>query len=140
MIDQEKKTMKYKKANFKYILMDTYTRKLHGNFPEISTDYFNIKDGTITIYKGYAWDGATGIAINTTNTLKGSLTHDCLYQGIRLGKLDNKLKLVADREMFNILIEDGMCPIRAIFWYLFLRCSNPFTCKRALDRDVILEV
>lgn len=63
---------------------------------EVSSDWFNIKDGEITIYAGYSWDGCTPkyhfLGLKIFGTPDGvlrhgkpwlyfpSLVHDCLIQ------------------------------------------------------------
>ncbi len=66
-------------------------------YPEedIVTDFIELsKEGRLVIKEKYAWDGATfawdwGFKI-------ASLVHDSLYQLIRKGLLDKKMKLSAD--------------------------------------------
>ena len=41
------------------------------------------KNGFLRIKTGYAWDGASGPAIDTRNFMRGSLVHDALYQLMR---------------------------------------------------------
>lgn len=69
--------------------------------------------GMLTIRTGYAWDGASGPAIDTANIMRGSLVHDALYQLIREGCLPFSAREAADRELHRICLEDGMSRIRA---------------------------
>ena len=132
--------MKYRKAGYKYLLAENYTRNLHGNYGDVDFEFFTIKDGSITVKKGYAWDGASGPTIDTKNSMRGSLIHDSLYQGIRLGLISRDKQKIADKEFFKIIIEDGMCPFRASCWYLMLRILSPFTCNRYLSKDIVIEI
>ena len=89
-------------------------------FPEkdIFTSYIHLhKSGLLWIKSGYAWNGASGPTIDTKNFMRGPLVHDALYQFIRMGHLDIEWREQADRELYKICIEDGMCPLRA--WYVY---------------------
>lgn len=74
-------------------------------------------DGWLTIYAGYAWDGASGPAIDTKNFMRGSLVHDALYQLIGLGLIGVNHRINADRLLQQICRQDGMSAIRA--WWVY---------------------
>jgi len=94
---------------------DTYV------FPnrDIRTEYIRLStDGKLWLKRGYCWDGASGIAVDTKNFMRGSLVHDALYQLIREGHLNRKVwKIKADKELRRICILDGMSKFRA--WYVY---------------------
>ena len=73
--------------------------------------------GRMTIRAGYAWDGASGPAINTETFRCGSLIHDALYQLIREGALPQSFRKQADQILREICIEDGMWRVRA--WWVY---------------------
>lgn len=77
--------------------------------------------GLLEIFPGYAWDGASGIAINTKNFIRGSLVHDVPYQLMRMGLLPLSQRDKADRLLQKICIEDGMSTFRA--WYVYKTVS-----------------
>lgn len=64
-------------------------------------------DGVLFVKAGYAWDGASGPAINTKSFVRASLVHDALYQLIRLGVVATDDRVTADRLLRDILIKDG---------------------------------
>ncbi len=113
--------MKYKELkNYKYQLADTYVIQTdlapeqdiftpdEGKvFIKLSTN------GTLFIFAGYSWDGASGIAVDTKNFLRGSLVHDALYQLMRQGKIALEHRDYADRLLQKICKEDGMSSFRA---------------------------
>jgi hypothetical protein len=72
------------------------------------------------IMPGYAWDGASGPAIDTTNFRNGSLVHDVLYQMMRQGAIPRteKNRETADQILRRICREDGMSTVRAgwVYW------------------------
>ena len=75
-------------------------------------------DGMLTIAAGYAWDGASGPAIDTPSFMRGSLVHDALYQLIRLGVLaKDEHRQRADEVLRETVLEDGMLRIRA--WWVY---------------------
>lgn len=79
-------------------------------------------DGWLTIAPGYAWDGASGPALDTINFARPSLIHDALYQLIAAGKLPRKpWKLHADRELYDLCRADGMGLLRAEWVYRAVR-------------------
>ena len=73
--------------------------------------------GLLTISAGYAWDGASGPAINTASFMRASLVHDVLYQLIRLGVITLADRARADELLRDIALQDGMWPVRA--WWVF---------------------
>lgn len=78
-------------------------------------------DGRMTVKRGYAWDGATGLPIQFDHILRASLCHDALYQLMREGLLDLRHRLKADRLFRAICIEDGMPRIMAAQAYALIR-------------------
>ena len=70
-------------------------------------------DGFLYIFEGYAWDGASGPAIDSHDNMRASLVHDALSQLARAGFLDAvQCKDSIDYEYFKILEEDGMWAFR----------------------------
>lgn len=78
-------------------------------------------NGTAVIYKGYAWDGASGPTIDTKSSMVASLVHDFLYQLIREGYLQKSDRKPADLTLYDLLIEHGMWKWRAKMWYQGVR-------------------
>lgn len=88
----------------------------------VDTPYISLRGYTLIALAGYAWDGASGgLAINTRNSIRGSLNHDELYQLIRDGHLAKGNRKAADRVLRRILREDGMSAFRAWLWYRSVR-------------------
>lgn len=85
---------------------------------EIQHPFFTLqKDGVLTVNAGYAWDGASGPAIDTKSFLRGSLAHDVFYQMNQLRlpiPLDWKDK--ADDLLARLVCEDGMSKLRC--WWV----------------------
>ena len=125
--------IKYK-SGYKYILYEDYFINL-GISPSfnIETDFITIKDGTLYIKKGYAWDGASGPAIDTKNFMRSSLVHDALYQVIREEKLPKSYRLRADNILKNICLEDGMSKIRVWWVYKGVRLGGSLAIKNFRD-------
>lgn len=75
-------------------------------------------DGLLVVSRGYAWDGASGPAIDTPTFMRGSLVHDALYQLMRLGVLSKDThRQQADEVLRKVVIEDGMWTARA--WWVY---------------------
>lgn len=71
----------------------------------------------LSVYPGYAWDGASGPTIDTPAAIRASLVHDVLYQLIEIHALPWELRTQADKEFRAILLADGMSPWRVRYWY-----------------------
>lgn len=85
--------------------------------------------GWLTIKKGYAWDGASGPAIDTPNFMRGSLVHDALYQLMRYGRLSAaEHRDTADKLLRAMCIQDGMWKLRA--WWVY-RAVKTFAARAA---------
>jgi hypothetical protein len=85
-------------------------------------------EGQLTILTGYMWDGASGPTIDSECSMRASLLHDALFQLIRLNLLPLKIKPIADKLFHDILIHDGMAPIRAMFWYEAIQHFSASSC------------
>jgi hypothetical protein len=82
----------------------------------ICTEWFILlPDGWLLARPGYAWDGASGPAINTLNWRLPSLCHDVLCQAIAMGRLSALWADEVHAEMHRLLLKKHMNPVRA--WY-----------------------
>jgi len=107
----------YYKEGYKYQLEKDFSIFVGIGFRSGGNDFVHLTPtGFLVCKRGYAWDGASGPAIDTKNFLKGSLVHDALYQLIRLGILPNEFKPEADEILYEIVLGDGMWPLRA--WWV----------------------
>jgi hypothetical protein len=121
------------KAGFKYQLTKRciYKSPLLGY--KILTRYIQLEeDGTLTIYRGYCWDGPSGPTVDSKSFMRGSLVHDALYQLLREGHLPQSERFVADKILQYICLEDGMCKLRA--WWVFQGVSK-FAASAALPKN-----
>lgn len=84
----------------------------------IQHPYFLLQmDGILTVNTGYAWDGASGPAIDTKAFIRGSLAHDVFYQMHQLRlPLPLDWKDRADNLLVRLTYEDGMSKIRC--WWV----------------------
>ena len=107
---------------YKYQLMVLHT---HSTDLQIDKDIRTIDDyvsrtktGELMLKKNYAWDGPSGLTIDTKNFMRGSLVHDALYQLMRNGLLDHeRYRKGADDILRAICEKDGMSKFRA--WYVY---------------------
>jgi hypothetical protein len=80
------------------------------------------KEGLLTIVQGYAWDGPSGLTIDTRTFMRGSLIHDALYQLMRAERIDRKkCRKEADKILVQICREDGMSAFRCFYVYWAVR-------------------
>lgn len=86
------------------------------------TEYISLwDDGRLILHKGYAWDGPSGPTIDTQDSLAASAGHDALYQLIGLGVIPQDLRILADRDLRDWCIADGMSSTRADAWFFAVR-------------------
>ncbi len=104
---------------YKYQLVEYYSVGVSIRPPApVEHEYIRLlPDGTLTINKGYAWDGPSGPTFDTKNFMRGSLVHDALYQLIGEGLLPMSARAQADNELRRICLEDGMIAVRA--WWVY---------------------
>jgi len=132
--------IKYKEG-FKYQLARDFSVFLPINTLDkiIESDYIILNtSGMLEIKKGYAWDGASGIAIDTKNFMRGSLVHDALYQLMREGWLPQDFREKADKILRTIVKEDGMSSIRAWWVYTAVRKQGKRSAKISNAKRVII--
>lgn len=117
------KQIKYYEGCYKYQLAADYEIQLRLK-PQhhVSHDYFMLDTtGYLIIRSGYAWDGASGPTLDTSDSMRGSLVHDCLYQMIGIGALPVEYREQIDYIFYDILCEDGMPSFRAWAWLRAVR-------------------
>lgn len=73
-------------------------------------------DGRLIIREGYAWDGASGPAINTKSFVRPSLPHDANYQLWRLGVIDDAGRAAADKLLGRMLRHDSLIIAERYKW------------------------
>jgi hypothetical protein len=115
--------IKYIKGDFKYQLDEDYKFKTEI-IPDkdISTYFIYLStNGDCLVRKGYAWDGPSGPTIDTKDFMRASLEHDVKYELMRKELIDEKWRQVADIELKNTALEDGMSEARAEYVYVFVR-------------------
>jgi len=111
------------KEGYKFQLVDVYSIKTSILGVAAKAEYATIHlDGTLVIHKGYAWDGASGPAIDTPNFIRGSLVHDVLYQMIWEGLIPIYYRKDADDVLIKICKEDGMSAPRR--WWVKLAVNT----------------
>ena len=109
---------------YKYQLTDSHKTPIPIEpDSDIQTEFMTLtKEGVLSIPKHYAWDGPSGLTIDTKSFMRGLLVHDALYQLMRLGKLDYEVhRKTADQILRDICIEDGMWKFRAAYVYRAVR-------------------
>ncbi|MDQ6963065.1 MAG: hypothetical protein Q9M28_11175 [Mariprofundaceae bacterium] len=114
------------KEGYKYQIVEPYSIQINikpnANIGT-SSDFISLsKEGLLTLKTGYAWDGPSGLEIDTLNFMRSSLVHDALYQLMREGKLDkNTYRQPADQLLCSMGREDGVSALRAYWVYYAIR-------------------
>jgi len=110
----------YYKKGFKYYL---YSNEVYQTDikPPAPVEYDFIKldtDGRLYLFRGFPWDGPSGPAIDTEDSMSPSAIHDALCRLVRQGLLDVSWKWAIDKEYYKRCREVGMPRIRA--WVHFV--------------------
>ena len=101
-----------------------------------TAEWGKLKDCALTLYKGYAWDGASGPTHDDKSNMVGALGHDGLYQAMREGFMKRDMKDAADDFLRDRCIEDGMNRVRAWLWH---RAVKKFGLNATLrNRDILV--
>ncbi len=134
--------MKYRSlSGYKYQVTETFSERvpLFADVEVIHT-HFTLIGGTITIFAGYCWDGASGPTIDTKNSMTPSAVHDALYQMIRSGLLPPDRQGDADYEIDRLSRERGMSKLRRLVWFngLSLFGFNAAKLRKEEPQDIIL--
>ena len=97
---------------------------------EIKSEFYQLTpNGILLVKQGYAWDGASGPAIDTKDFMRGSLVHDVLYQMMGERQLELKWRKQADKELVRICGEDGMPFIRRQWVYSAVRLFSELSAR-----------
>ena len=133
--------MKYSKYKYKFKVEENFSIELPFKIPDFVHTYASLKDGILSVKRGYAWDGASGPIINTRDTLVASLVHDVLYQAMRLNliKSSKENRTIADKNFFEILKMNGVNSIRRKVWYFAVRLFGKKSTIKIQDNDKIKE-
>lgn len=133
--------MKYSEYKYKFKVEENFSIELPFKIADFEHQYASLKDGILSIKKGYAWDGASGPIINTRDTLVASLVHDVLYQAMRLNliKSSRENRKIADKNFFEILKMHSVNSIRRKVWYFAVRLFGKKSTKSLQDNDKIKE-
>ena len=133
--------MKYSKYKYKFKVEENFSIELPFKIPDFVHSYASLKDGILSVKRGYAWDGASGPIINTRDTLVASLVHDVLYQAMRLNliKSSKENRQIADKNFFEILKMNGVNSIRRKVWYFAVRLFGKKSTIKIQDNDKIKE-
>jgi hypothetical protein len=104
---------------YKYQLEKDYSISVAIQGERVDSQFITLDEqGTLTIKRGYAWDGPSGPTIDTLDSMRGALVHDALYQSMRDYGLDRvRYKSVADDTFRRCCREDGMSWFRAFYFY-----------------------
>ncbi|MEM8488298.1 MAG: hypothetical protein AAF564_22305 [Bacteroidota bacterium] len=112
-----RQVIKYR-SGFKYQLVEDYTVETGIEGFSVGHPFFTLTAlGDLTINAGYAWDGASGPALDTNNFMRPSLVHDCGYQMMGEGLLPRSTRKEWDLLLRAHCLQDGMTKARA--WWVY---------------------
>ena len=124
------------KAGYKYVVQDDFSYDTGIMGRGVALEHLRLSGvGTLTIRKGYAWDGPSGPTFDTVNFIRGSLVHDALYQLMEEDALPFSYRKIADDILIAICKEDGMSAIRR--WWVKL-AVNTFGARALETRNPVL--
>ena len=103
------------RSGYRYQLQADYSVFIGLLGYKIRTDFITLTEsGWLTIKRGYAWDGATGLPSTPKSLMRASLVHDALYQLIRNGIFDRRD--CADALFGEMAEEDGFMAAPLALW------------------------
>lgn len=111
--------IKYRKGTYKYQLAEDYSVKTPITGHVVDKEYYALDlDGTLTVKRGYAWDGASGPTFDTKSAMRPSLCHDAFCQMLNRKQIpfDRTVQRAVHDFFYQQLIEDGMWSWRAWYW------------------------
>ena len=100
----------FEESTWKLINAENYTFHLRGERFFVSKVRFPNSENVeywLTIKKGYAWDGATGVP-DVKSIIKPSCIHDCFFQMMREGLLYPSAFKEINKKMRNDCLDSGM--------------------------------
>lgn len=113
---------------YKFILRAPYSLRTNLSCGElVGNEFVKLSPtGLLLMSEGYAWNGASGPAIDTVDFIRGSGAHDATYQLFRDGMLSMDQRQAADKLLHTLVLEDGMWKIRANWVYLGVRIGGRY--------------
>lgn len=128
MTTKNKEQIQYS-SGYKYALEETYSLLTPITGHTVGCDQYLLRpDGSLTIAKGFPWDGPSGITYDTSSSLRASLIHDVFCLMMRNKSLPHSYRHQVNEFFKQLCIEDGMWGWRAHLWFLAVEaadCGNP---------------
>ena len=124
---------------FKYQLTEDYECNTPIVGIEIDDPEFHLyPDGTLKVFRFFAWDGASGPTFDTKSSMRASLVHDVFCVCMRDGRLSYAEYQDKVNQFFKQqCIEDGMWEWRAHLWYLAVETADAGNPNQGPDRKTL---
>jgi hypothetical protein len=104
--------------------LDYYDKAPFKPEKDIHTSYGSFfRSGEYVIKAGFLFS-ANSPAINTLDSRRGAGIHDFFYNLMKDGLLPRSFRYDVDYYFYNILLEDGMIPLRAFGWFKAVRIGG----------------
>ena len=105
------------RGGYKYQLLEDARFYTDIPYYDIGNQFIHLfPSGLLTISKGYAWDGSTGVP-DTKESMRASLVHDALLQLAHEGLISSSWKPDIDAAYHKLCLKDGMWRGRAWWRY-----------------------
>lgn len=128
------KVIKYRDG-YKYQLHEDHRVQTPIAGAAFRLDYAELlQDGSLRVFAGYAWDGASGPTIDSDSAIAPSCEHDVFYQAMRCGRLGPEWRKPVDEFFYRRLVGLGMWRWRAWIWLKAIRRHAAYAAKRQAQR------
>lgn len=126
-------------SGWKYQLAETCKVQTPVTGYDISNDYFHLyPDGVLCVFKGYAWDGASGPTWDTKSSIFPSMVHDVFCQCMRDKSVSYELwQNIINRFFKEQCIACRMSKGRAALWHAGVELGDAGNPNQGPDREVI---
>jgi len=109
------------KTGYRHLLVTEYEQYVAGDMilpvEPGGNDFVHLTiDGRLIVRKWYAWDGASGPALNDKAFVRPSLVHDALCQLWQLGIIDKAGRAAADKLLGKMLRNDMQVVAARMAW------------------------
>jgi len=112
------------RSGYKYQVHDDYRIRTPFKGLSVSTRFYSLSpNGVLTVRAQYAWDGPSGPAVDTRDTMIYSLLHDCLRQMLNEGALPARYCEAVDTYCRVVARRARMWKLRRWYFHVAVRIN-----------------